>query len=45
MVHCHGLVYDLHDGILLGLGIHIDNNECLNNFREKVILKKFMPNA
>ena len=41
----HGFIYNLKDGLLLGLGVHIKSKECLKLFRKDVTTKKFLPKA
>ena len=43
IVNIHGLVYDLRDGILQDMGVHIDGIEKFKQFQSDLWSKKFQP--
>lgn len=45
IVNVHGLIYDLKDGILQDMGVHIDNMKKFEEFQEDLWKKRFRPKA
>jgi hypothetical protein len=44
-LHVHGLIYDIADGLLLDMGMHIDDLTNARKFVERVWGKRFFPNC
>jgi carbonic anhydrase len=44
-LHVHGLIYDITDGLLMDMGIHIDDSGNSKKFVERVWGKRFFPNC